>query len=130
MVAAFAVLPTADAAGKSKKPPPDRTGLDILCSGKGDVYSPPNKSGVSMCLFNDGEVLVCDQKKDKCYASMTGGKPKDIVAEGAVTLRMLKILNDKVDRLSAQVESLGGQAPTTQQSPAAPQESVAGGTPR
>ena len=115
----LSVAQSVDAAGKSKKPV-DKTGLDVLCSGQGDVYSPPNKNGVSSCLFNDGEVLVCDSKKDKCYASLTqdNTKPdhtKATIVEGAFTLRLLKLLNDKVDNLTGQVQSLtAGQTPPTQ----------------
>ena len=86
--------------------PVDRTGLDILCSGKGDVYSAPSKSGISTCIFADGQVMTCDSKTDKCTSSLTGGKDKATIAEGAMTLRLLKQLNDKVDRLTTQIESL------------------------
>jgi hypothetical protein len=94
------------AAQDKAKPPVDKTGLDILCSGKGDTYSPPSKSGISTCIFADEQVMTCDSKTDKCTTKLTGGKDKGNIVEGAMTLRLLKQLNDKVDRLSAQVESL------------------------
>lgn len=75
----FVVWPIQTAA----QAPVDRTGLDILCSGKGDVYSPPVK-GVSSCIFADGQVLVCDSATDKCYEGKDG----------------------KVDRLGAQMQAL------------------------
>ena len=86
----------------------DRTGLDILCSSKGDVYSPPVK-GVSSCFFANGQVIVCDSANDKCYE----GKKKDakaIVAGDAAVLRQLHLLNEKIDRLTAQVQSLSSAA--------------------
>lgn len=90
----------------AQEKPVDKTGLDIFCTGKGDVYSPPSKSGISTCIFADGQVVTCDSKTDKCTSSLTGGKGKAQIVEGAMTLRLLKQLNDKVDRLSAQVEAL------------------------
>jgi hypothetical protein len=98
----FCIAPPVDAQDK----PVDKTGLDILCSGKGDTYSPPSKSGISTCIFADGQVMTCDSKTDKCTTSLTGDKGKANIAEGAMTLRLLKQLNDKVDRLTKQVESL------------------------
>lgn len=86
--------------------PVDKTGLDILCSGKGDVYSPPPKNGgVSSCIFADGQVMTCDSATDKCQVKRDAKGPATINAD-AMTLRMLKELSDRVDRLSAQVQAL------------------------
>ena len=93
-----------------KAAPVDKTGLDVLCKADGGVYFPPSKSGISVCAFKDGQVLVCDSKKDKCSASIKKADSKDdekvTIAEGAMTLRMLKTLDDKVNTLTAQIQFL------------------------
>ena len=87
--------------------PVDRTGLDILCKGPGDAYIPPNSKGISYCVYADGQVVRCDSKTDKCTSALTGGDAKSTtVVEGAVTLRLLKLLNDSVNDLKRQVEAL------------------------
>ena len=90
--------------------PVDKTGLDILCKADGGLYYPPGKGGISACLFNDGQFVTCDSKKDKCSASPTKADAKDLpkvtINEGALNLRMLKQLNDKVNALTSQIESL------------------------
>lgn len=98
------VVPIARPAATAAQAPVDRTGLDILCSGKGDTYSPPVK-GVSSCIFADGQVLVCDSANDKCYEGKAPKQQARILGD-AMTLRLLKQLNDKVDALTAQVRSL------------------------
>lgn len=102
---------TARPAETAPQKPVDKTGLDILCSGKGDVYSAPSKAGVSMCIFADGDVLVCDSKKDKCWASMEvndkgKGPIKGQVSDSAMTLRLVQQLNHKVDQLNMQLQAL------------------------
>ena len=90
--------------------PVDKTGLDILCKAEGGLYVPPDKGGLSACAFKDGQLLVCDSKKDKCSASPTKADvktlPKVTINEGAMNLRMLKQLNDKVETLTSQIQSL------------------------
>ena len=110
--------------------PVDKTGLDVLCKAEDGMYFPPSKkNGLSLCAFKDGQVLVCDSKKDKCSASPTkaDGKepPKVTINEGAMNLRMLKLLNDKVIALTAQIQSLTAtlnnrRAEGTNGAPAAP----------
>lgn len=88
----------------SAQTPVDMSGLDILCKGKGDTYSPPVK-GISSCIFADGQVIVCDSKKDECYE---GKEPKAqaLVRNDVMTLRLIKQLHDKIDLLTRQVQSL------------------------
>jgi hypothetical protein len=90
----------------AQEPPIDKSGLDILCSKKGDVYSPaPKPGGLSSCVFADGDVMTCDTKTEKCTVKRDAKSQRGINAD-VMTLRMLKELNDKVDRLSAQVQAL------------------------
>lgn len=107
----------------------DKTGLDILCNAEGGLYVPPDKGGLSACAFNDGQLLVCDSKKDKCTASPTKADvktlPKVTINEEAINLRMLKQLTDKVETLTSQIQSLrstlnNGRAEGQNDPPAAP----------
>lgn len=90
--------------------PVDKTGLDVLCKAEDGLYIPPAKSGLSLCAFKDGQVLVCDSKKDKCSASPTKADakepPKVTINEGAMNLRMLKQLSDKVNAFTVEIKSL------------------------
>lgn len=107
--------------------PVDKTGLDILCKADGGLYYPPAK-GVSACLFNDGQFVTCDSKKDKCSASPTKADAKHLptvtINEGALSLRMLKQLDDKVNALTSHIESLSAALKDRREgrndSPAAP----------
>lgn len=86
--------------------PVDKSGLDILCSGKGDTYSPPPKpGGVSSCIFGDGKVMTCDSKTEKCDLIDDPKAQREMNAQ-LITIRLIKQLNDKVDRLTAQVRAL------------------------
>jgi hypothetical protein len=130
-VAAFTMSVLASISIVEAKPaaPVDKTGLDVLCKAEDGVYFPPTKSGVSLCAFKDGQVLVCDSKKDKCSASPAQADikepPKVTINEGAMNLRMLKQLNDKVNALTSQIQSLTStlndrRAEGTTDTPAAP----------
>lgn len=44
----------------------DKTGVDVLCKGKGAYTGPTTLSNYSSCMFNDGSVLECNNKTDKC----------------------------------------------------------------
>jgi len=89
----------------AQEKPIDKSGLDILCSKKGDVYSPaPKPGGISSCAFADGSVMTCDTKTEKCQVKGDAKSQRGVNADLA-TLRMLKELNDKVDRLSAQMKA-------------------------
>jgi hypothetical protein len=90
----------------AQEAPVDKSGLDILCSKKGDVYSPaPKPGGTSSCVFADGQVMTCDTKTEKCEVKRDAKSQRGINVD-VMTLRMLKELNDKVDRLNAQVQAL------------------------
>ena len=82
----------------------DKTGLDILCTGKGDVYVPP-KGGLSVCILGDKKtILICDSKTDKCTKALMQPNDDPTAADGMVTFRLLKLLkelNDRVDRLES-----------------------------
>lgn len=83
----------------------DKTGLDILCRADGGTYMPP-KGGISVCLFKDGTIVVCDSKEDKCSRAVPEGSDRAPHAEGMLTFRLLKILkelNDRVERLEAKI---------------------------
>lgn len=99
--------------------PVDKSGLDILCSGKGDQYSPPPKpGGISSCIFADGQVMTCDSKTEKCEVKQDAKAARGINAE-AMTLRTIKQLNDKVDRLSARAASSQAQQAAPAEAPVA-----------
>jgi len=85
--------------------PVDRTGLDFLCKDTGGTYHMDPKGKWSTCACSDGQTIICDIKKDKCYNDINP-RSGAMVVEGAVTLRSLKLLNDKVDNLTKQVQSL------------------------
>ncbi len=76
----------------------DRTGLDILCTGKGDAYSPP-KGGLSVCVFADGKVLICDSKTDACTSALVQVDDKAQTVEGVMTFRLLKLLKELTERV-------------------------------
>lgn len=103
-ISLWLVEPVQTAAQKGEKPV-DKTGLDILCSGKGDAYSAPSKSGLSTCIFSDGDVMTCDSNTNQCTSKRDATADRGINAD-AMTLRMLHQLNQKVDRLTAQVQAL------------------------
>lgn len=44
----------------------DKTGVDVLCKGKGAYTGPTTLSNYSTCMFNDGSMLECNNKTDKC----------------------------------------------------------------
>lgn len=44
----------------------DKTGVDVLCKGKGAYTGPTTLSNYSSCMFNDGSMLECNNKTNKC----------------------------------------------------------------
>jgi len=83
----------------------DKTGLDILCRADGGTYMPP-KGGISACIFKDGTIVICDSKTDKCSRAVPEDHGKAPNADGMLTFRLLKILkelNDRVERLEAKI---------------------------
>jgi hypothetical protein len=58
--------------------------------------------------------MVCDSKTDKSTASLMRGDQKHTIVEGAIALRLLKVLNDKVDKLTTQVDLLTRQTSAPQ----------------
>lgn len=44
----------------------DKTGVDVLCKGRGAYTGPTTLSNYSTCMFNDGSMLECNNKTDQC----------------------------------------------------------------
>ena len=87
----------------------DKTGLDILCTRPGDLYVPP-KDGLSVCISKDGTIVICDSKTDKCTNTRMQVDDKAQSVEEAMTFRLLKLvkeLNDRVDRLESRLSGEG-----------------------
>lgn len=80
----------------------DRTGLDILCKAPGDVYLPP-KNGLVVCVKASGEVIICDNKTDRCSRALPPGDDKTSDLD-AITVGLLKAVKDLTERV-AKVES-------------------------
>ena len=76
----------------------DRTGLDILCKAPGDVYLPP-KDGLVVCIKANGEVIICDNKTDKCSRTVP---PRDDRTPNvdAMTVGLLKVVKELTERVA------------------------------
>ena len=85
----------------------DRTGLDILCTAPGDVYLPP-KNGLVVCVKANGEVIICDNKTDKCSRALPPGD--DITSNlDAMTVGLLRIVKDLTERVANLESKLSGR---------------------
>ncbi|BCA53732.1 hypothetical protein W02_08720 [Nitrospira sp. KM1] len=48
----------------------DKTGVDVLCKGKGAYTGPTTLSNFSSCMYNDGSSVTCENKRDgKCTST-------------------------------------------------------------
>lgn len=85
----------------------DRTGLDILCKAPGDVYLPP-KNGLVVCIKADGEVIICDNKTDKCSRTLP---PRDDRTSSldAMTVGLLKVVKELTERVANLESKLSGR---------------------
>lgn len=59
----------------------DKTGVDVLCKGRGAYTGPTTLSNYSSCMFNDGSVLECNNKTNQCTSksspkAQSGNQPK------------------------------------------------------
>ena len=87
----------------------DKTGLDYLCTGPGDIYMPP-KGGLSVCIKPDGTILICDSKTNHCtlVPPFRHGADSPQSAEAVITMQLVKLvkeLSERVKRLESKASA-------------------------
>jgi hypothetical protein len=88
----------------------DKSGMDILCTQPGDVYS-GCVNGQSICFGGDGKNIICDCKTGNCTTFTSTGKsnPNGTAINDLVTLKELQIIDGKLNNLTTKINNLASQ---------------------